>query len=85
MDRVRDLVATGGVSVVLAQDRFAREYRDGLLEAYAGLVPEAIDALESDERHWAYRMMRMKAYLGADGSLELSGNVISFSGLGISW
>jgi hypothetical protein len=29
--------------------------RDSLLEGYAGVLPEAIDALESEERHWVYR------------------------------
>lgn len=55
--------------------------RDSLLEAYAGLTPEAIDSLESDERHRVYRMIGMRAFLGADGSLELSGDVINFSSL----
>ena len=31
--------------------------RDGLLESYAGLVPEAIDALGPEERHRVYRMI----------------------------
>ena len=29
--------------------------RDSLLESYAGVLPAAIDALESEERHWVYR------------------------------
>ncbi len=55
-----------------------------MLESYAGLVPEAIATLGSEERHRAYRMFGMKAYLEADGSFELSGDVISFSNLEIS-
>jgi len=55
-----------------------------LLESYDGLMPEAIDALGSEERHRVYRMIGMKAYLEADGSFELSGDVISFSNLEIS-
>jgi hypothetical protein len=55
-----------------------------LLESYAGLVPEAIDALGSEERHRVYRMISMKAYLTTDGSFELSGDVMNFSNLKIS-
>jgi len=58
--------------------------RDDLLEAYAGLVPEAIDELRSEERHRVYRMISMKAHIGAEGSLELSGDVICFSNVLIS-
>ena len=66
-------------------DRLAQLERDrhSLLEAYAGLAPEAIGALEADERHRVYQMLRMKAHVGADGSLEPSGDVMSFSSLGI--
>jgi site-specific DNA recombinase len=58
--------------------------RDNLLESYAGLIPEAIDTLGSEERHRVYRMIGMKAYLKADGSFALSGDVMSFSNLEIS-
>ncbi len=44
-------------------------------------MPEAIDTLESEERHRVYRMIGMKAYLEADGSFELSGEVVSFTKL----
>ena len=29
--------------------------RDSLLEGYAGVLHAAIDALESEERHWVHR------------------------------
>ena len=64
-------------------ERLERD-RDSLLESYVGLLPEAIDALGSEERHRVYKMLGMKAHLGADGSFELSGDVISFSNLEIS-
>jgi DNA repair exonuclease SbcCD ATPase subunit len=66
-------------------DRLARlkRDRDSLLEAYADAVPEAVDALASEERHRVYRMIGMKARIAIDGSLELSGDVMSFSNLGI--
>jgi hypothetical protein len=42
--------------------------RDSLLENYAGLLPEAIDALGSEDRHRVYRMIGMEAHLAPDGS-----------------
>ena len=58
--------------------------RDSLLESYTGLLPEAIDALGSEERHRVYRMIGMEVHLAPDGSFELSGDVVSFSKLGLS-
>jgi hypothetical protein len=58
--------------------------RDTLLESYAGVLPEAIDALKSEERQRVYRMIGMEARLAPDGSVELSGDVMSFSKVGIS-
>ena len=58
--------------------------RDSLLENYAGLLPEAIDALEPDERHHVYRMIGLEAHVAPDGSLEIRGDVVSFSKLEIS-
>jgi hypothetical protein len=58
--------------------------RDGLLETYAELVPEAIGDLEPDERRRAYRMIGLEARLGPDGSLDISGDVVNFSRLEIS-
>ena len=58
--------------------------RDGLLETYAELVPEAIDALGPEDRRQAYRMIGLEARLAPDGSLEISGDVMSFSNLEIS-
>jgi site-specific DNA recombinase len=58
--------------------------RDSLLESYAGLVPEAIDTLGSEERHQAYRIIGLEVHLAPDGSFELSGDVVSFSKMEIS-
>ena len=58
--------------------------RASLLESYAGLVPEAIDALRSEERHQAYRILGLVVHLAPDGSFELSGDVVSFSKMAIS-
>ncbi len=37
--------------------------RDTLLESYAGVLPEVIDASESEERHRVYRMIGTEAPL----------------------
>jgi len=54
------------------------------MESYANLVPEAIDALGSEERHRVYKIIGAKANLEADGSMELIGDVVRFSELVIS-
>jgi hypothetical protein len=54
------------------------------LETYAELVPEAIDALGAEDRRRAYRMIGLEARLAPKGSLEISGDVMSFSKVGIS-
>jgi flagellar motility protein MotE (MotC chaperone) len=58
--------------------------RDKLLESYAGLMPDAIDALGPEERHQVYRMIGMEAHVSSDGALDLSGDVINFSKVVIS-
>ena len=50
-------------------------------------MPEAIGALEPEERHRVhrvYRTMGMRGCLKADGSAELSGDVVGFSNVEIS-
>ncbi|HKZ26970.1 MAG TPA: hypothetical protein VJ086_03645, partial [Rubrobacteraceae bacterium] len=47
--------------------------RDALLDRYASLVPEALDALEAEERHQLYKMLRMKLITRTEGVLEMSG------------
>lgn len=44
-------------------------------------MPEAIEALEPDERRRVYRMIRLEYHLAPDGSGELSGDVVCFSKL----
>jgi hypothetical protein len=57
---------------------------DRLLETYAGLMPEPIDALGSEERHRVYKMIGLEVHLAPDGSFEISGDVMCFSKLEIS-
>jgi site-specific DNA recombinase len=53
-------------------ESFERD-RDSLLESYAGLMSEALDALLPEKRHRVYRMLRLKAMTKSRGDLEVSG------------
>jgi hypothetical protein len=53
------------------------EDKEVLLGHYAGMVPEALDNLDAPERHRVYKMLRIEATSSADGSLEVSGDVLS--------
>ena len=44
-----------------------------LLKHFAWMVPETLDNLTSEERHSIYRMLRLKAVVSADGSVEVTG------------
>jgi site-specific DNA recombinase len=47
--------------------------RDILLESYAGLVPEKLDALSPEKRHRIYKRLRLRAVANHGGVLEISG------------
>jgi site-specific DNA recombinase len=59
------------------QIRQLEQDKEALLEDYASLIPEALDNLDAAERHHVYRMLRVEAAISPDGSLEVSGDVIS--------
>jgi hypothetical protein len=46
---------------------------DTLLEHYAGMVPEALDGLTSEERHRVYKMLRLRVVVLAAGPTEVTG------------
>jgi DNA repair ATPase RecN len=58
--------------------------RDAVLEAYAGLVPEALDALTPEERHRIYNMLRLEVLAYPDTSLEVCGALVGGAELGDS-
>lgn len=58
--------------------------QDDPIETRASLLPGAVDAPGSEERHRVYKMTGLKALLGADGALGLSGDTIGFPRNGIS-
>jgi site-specific DNA recombinase len=49
--------------------------REDLLEFYARMVPEALDALEPEERHQVYKMLRLRVAMGTDGGIEVKGTL----------
>jgi site-specific DNA recombinase len=47
--------------------------RDALLESYAGMIPEVLGALEPEERHQVYKMLRLRVTVGTNGGIEVNG------------
>ena len=47
--------------------------RDALLSSMMSMAPEALDALTPEERHQAYKMLKLRVAVYPDGSLEVSG------------
>jgi site-specific DNA recombinase len=43
--------------------------RDTLLEHYAGMVPEGLEEFDSEERRWAYKLIRLNVFADAEGNL----------------
>jgi hypothetical protein len=65
-----------------------RRDKDALLDHYASLTPEALDSLTPEERRQLYRMLRLRVAADADGSVELTGDLVSdaeFSNLGTTY
>jgi hypothetical protein len=46
--------------------------RDAVLNYYARIVPESLDALEPDERNRVYKMLNLTVRAHGNGSLELT-------------
>jgi len=47
--------------------------RDALMESCAGMVPEALKALSPEERHHVHKLLKLRANLSANDTLEVSG------------
>jgi hypothetical protein len=59
--------------------------RDTLMERYASVVPESLDALTSEKRHQLYKMLRLEVIAHPDKSLEVSGAIVGRRGVGGEW
>ena len=44
--------------------------RDALLESYAEIVPEGLDAFIPEDRRWAYNRIQLNVFADSDGSLS---------------
>jgi hypothetical protein len=57
------------------QERFEALERDkeAILESYARMAPEALDALTPEERHQFYRMLKLRMIVEPDGATQISG------------
>jgi DNA-binding transcriptional MerR regulator len=53
--------------------RRLRSIQEALLEHYAAMVPEGLDALSPEERHRVYKMLGLKVSVQPSGLLEVSG------------
>ena len=47
--------------------------RDALLDNYARMAPEALNVLAAEERHQVYRILRLRAAIMMDETLDISG------------
>src|SRR5688500_6932257 len=47
--------------------------KDALLESYAQMTPEGLDALTPEERRQVYGMLRLRVEVAADGTMEAQG------------
>ena len=47
--------------------------KDTLLQEYAEVAPEAMEALAPEERHSVYKMLRLEVLVHPDEALEVSG------------
>jgi hypothetical protein len=47
--------------------------KDALMHSYAAMTPDALDALDPEERHHIYKLLKLKVLVSADGSLQISG------------
>ena len=46
---------------------------EALMERYAAMVPEGLEHFTPEDRHEAYRALRLKVTVGVDGSVEATG------------
>jgi site-specific DNA recombinase len=51
--------------------------RDVLLEGYAGVMPDRLDAMAPEERHGIYKMLKLRVVASADRTLTASGIILT--------
>ena len=75
LEETRQLARRELASLQDQRERLQELERDktALLEHYAAMVPEGLDALSSEERHRVYKMLGLKVSVQPSGILEVSG------------
>ena len=60
------------------KERVARldQDKEALLESYAKMAPEALEALSTEERHRLYSMLRLRVVANPDRSYEVAGALV---------
>ena len=51
--------------------------RDTLLESYVSMVPEALDSLTPEERHYTYKTLRLDVSVNEDGEIQVAGDLVA--------
>lgn len=54
---------------------------DALMEHYAGRIPGDLDALDSEQRHHVYELMKLRVVAHTDGRVEVNGEWVEESGV----
>jgi hypothetical protein len=75
LEEARKTARTELAAIKGRKERLQAIERDqaALLEGYADLMPEALDDLDSEERHRIYNMLRLRVSAFPDGTLEVGG------------
>jgi site-specific DNA recombinase len=75
LEETRELARRELASLQDRRDRLRELERDkaALLEHYAAMVPEGLDALSPEERHRVYKILGLKVAVQPSGMLEVSG------------
>jgi hypothetical protein len=51
--------------------------KEVLLNTYASLTPEALESLTPEERQRLYKMLRLRAVVNLDASIEVGGKFVN--------
>jgi chromosome segregation ATPase len=75
LEETRELARRELAALQDQRDRLQELERDktALLEHYAAMVPEGLDALSPEERHRVYKMLGLRVSVQPSGILEVSG------------
>jgi hypothetical protein len=63
----------GGTNLGFRQMGRLEHDADALLKHFAGMVPETLNSLTSQERHGTQEMVRLRVVVSADGPVEITG------------